>query len=228
MRAVETMPLVGGSVCLDLLNTTGARDTAAPRERLHTYDDLVVWSRRAGLLTAAESRTASSRAARRPTEAAAGLARILAVRERLYRMMRAIAGQRTPDPPDVAWLDRWWRRGQQKRTLVAGGHALEVRDPRAVDAFDGVAWPVIQSAVDLLTSGAVSRLKRCGECDWLFVDDSKNQSRTWCKKECGDRVRARRHYRRVRETPRRRKPAAVHPVSRVETAHARSRRRTAG
>jgi len=59
-------------------------------------------------------------------------------------------------------------------------------------------WPTVASAVELLTSERLTRTKRCGECDWLFVDESKNRSRTWCKKLCGDRTRARRHYDRIR------------------------------
>jgi predicted RNA-binding Zn ribbon-like protein len=60
--------------------------------------------------------------------------------------------------------------------------------------LDAMVWPIVSAAVELLMSDRLARLKRCGECDWLFLDESKNGSRTWCKKDCGDRVRARRHY----------------------------------
>jgi predicted RNA-binding Zn ribbon-like protein len=36
-------------------------------------------------------------------------------------------------------------------------------------------------------------------CGWLFFDASKNRSRRWCAMEdCGNRAKARRHYRRSR------------------------------
>jgi len=36
-------------------------------------------------------------------------------------------------------------------------------------------------------------------CGWLFFDTSKNRSRRWCAMEdCGNRAKARRHYRRSR------------------------------
>lgn len=77
-----------------------------------------------------------------------------------------------------------------------GALQLELR----VDAqeLDAMLWPIIASTVDLLTSDRVPRIKKCGECDWIFLDESKNGSRAWCEKVCGDRTRARRHYARVR------------------------------
>nr|WP_264085191.1 CGNR zinc finger domain-containing protein [Kibdelosporangium phytohabitans] len=36
-------------------------------------------------------------------------------------------------------------------------------------------------------------------CGWLFIDRTRNRSRQWCSsKDCGNRERARRHYRRSR------------------------------
>ena len=47
------------------------------------------------------------------------------------------------------------------------------------------------------------RVKECDNetCRWLFVDMSKNRSRRWCDmKDCGNRAKARRHYRRTRRS----------------------------
>src|SRR5438067_275486 len=36
-------------------------------------------------------------------------------------------------------------------------------------------------------------------CAWLFMDNTRNRSRQWCSMQaCGNRDKARRHYRRVR------------------------------
>jgi len=36
-------------------------------------------------------------------------------------------------------------------------------------------------------------------CGWLFLDETRNRSRRWCSmKDCGNRAKARRHYRRRR------------------------------
>jgi len=53
------------------------------------------------------------------------------------------------------------------------------------------------SALRLLAEGEIARLKICGNCGWLFIDRSKNRSRTWCDMTvCGNRVKANRHYHR--------------------------------
>lgn len=196
--SVKTMPLVGGCVCLDFVNTSGARQRDAPRERLLSYEDLIVWGRRARCIDAAAGARLRRRAAARPREAAAALPYLHRVRETLYRVLRAVA-QHDPVPDeDLARLSGWWREERQQRELVPTRTGFALRFAAIDTALDGVRWPVIASAVELLTEGKVERLRRCGECDWLFLDTSKNGTRTWCKTLCGDRARARRHYDRIR------------------------------
>ena len=60
------------------------------------------------------------------------------------------------------------------------------------------------SAVELLAGDHAAPVKLCGMreatgCSWLFVDESRNGSRRWCSmKDCGNRAKARRHYRKVK------------------------------
>ncbi|NJK80825.1 MAG: hypothetical protein HC914_13385 [Chloroflexaceae bacterium] len=64
-------------------------------------------------------------------------------------------------------------------------------------ALDQVLWPLLWSAVDLLTSADVARVRGCnGEhCSWLFLDTTHNGTRRWCSMEdCGNRHKVRRHY----------------------------------
>ena len=72
----------------------------------------------------------------------------------------------------------------------------------SVDALERVLWPVVRSAADLLTSPERGRVRRCGgaNCDWLFMDNSRNHSRRWCDMgSCGNRAKARRYYARHKE-----------------------------
>ena len=65
-----------------------------------------------------------------------------------------------------------------------------------MDGAQGLRRALALSAVELLCSSELARLAKCGDCDWLFLDTSKNKSRRWCKKTCGDRVKSRAYYRR--------------------------------
>lgn len=196
---VESLPLVGGRLCLDFVNTTGARASGAPRERLWTYADLLTWSRRVGIFDPSEERRLKEQAAVRSGEAQQVLERVREVREGLYRLLRAVTEGREPPAEEVERLSGCWQEDRGRRELVSEPGGFDLRLRVGADELDRMLWPVIDSAVGLLTSGDLSRVKRCGECDWLFFDASKNRSRTWCKTQgCGDRVRARRHYDRVR------------------------------
>ncbi|MGE6786452.1 CGNR zinc finger domain-containing protein [Ensifer adhaerens] len=57
-----------------------------------------------------------------------------------------------------------------------------------------------QSALTLAANPEPDRLKICPHCGWLFLDRSRNRSRTWCDMAvCGNRNKAKRHYHRNRE-----------------------------
>jgi predicted RNA-binding Zn ribbon-like protein len=67
--------------------------------------------------------------------------------------------------------------------------------------LDSVLWAVARSAAELLLSDELQHLRICAadNCAWLFLDRTKNQRRRWCDmKVCGNRVKARRHYERVK------------------------------
>jgi len=57
-----------------------------------------------------------------------------------------------------------------------------------------------RSALMLATFSEPQRLKICPNCQWLFLDRSRNRSRTWCDMTvCGNRVKASRHYQRQKK-----------------------------
>ena len=68
--------------------------------------------------------------------------------------------------------------------------------------------PIARAAADLLAADPVRRVGQCHDdrgCGWLFLDTSRLQSRQWCSMaDCGNRAKARRHYRRVVRSTRRR------------------------
>jgi len=57
-----------------------------------------------------------------------------------------------------------------------------------------------RSALKLLCLPERERLKICPNCEWLFIDRSRNRSRNWCDMTvCGNRAKARLHYRKKRK-----------------------------
>jgi len=53
------------------------------------------------------------------------------------------------------------------------------------------------SALSLVAGDAWRKIRICANCDWLFIDRSRNASRLWCDMSvCGNRRKAKRHYER--------------------------------
>jgi predicted RNA-binding Zn ribbon-like protein len=195
------LKLVGGQLCLDFANTVDWHSSDHPHEWLRSYSDLVAWSQHVGISTDKQARHLLEAAAQAPERAAAVLEHALAVREAIYHIFSAMAAGHVPDTADVATLNEVLPATLSRLQLaVAAEGATWVWAP-GEDDLEQILWPVIRSAADLLTSEEVHRVRECSneECGWLFVDTSKNHSRRWCTMEsCGNRAKARRHYRRSR------------------------------
>lgn len=193
---IETLPLVGGRLCLDFTNTTGKRAGTKPRERLKSYDDLVVFARRKGLLDAVAARALVAASEEDPEGALRVLVEMIAIRESIYRLFLAAVDGRALEGPDLDLLNNRQARAFGQRRLVWSSGAPRWTLPENARDLSRLASRIVMSASEVLTSDDLFLLRKCGECDWLFIDTTKNRSRRWCKKACGDRVKARRYYRR--------------------------------
>jgi predicted RNA-binding Zn ribbon-like protein len=205
IRGERRFKLRGGVVCLDFVNTVGSRLTDRPREYLRSYEDLLGWARQAGLLAPEETEGLFRQAALDSEGARETLSRALALREAIDRVIsRAIAGE-SQDESDLSVLNRELSIALSHLRVMPSGGAydwdwdLSGNDGGA--RLDGPLWPVAQSAAELLTSPKLGRVKVCaGEgCGWMFLDESRNNSRLWCdSRDCGNRERVRRHLARKR------------------------------
>ena len=195
-----TYSFVGGNLSIDFTNTVNGRWSGEIQDKFSSYRDLVAWGRQANLLGDKEEQKLLEKAARRPGEAAKALEEATELREVVYRIFLAVAGEHTPAKADMEKFN-------QKLAAVMTHARIESTQGEFAwgweesDAFDQVTWPVVRAAADLLASHNLERVKTCGsdDCGWLFVDTSRNGSRRWCDmSDCGNRAKARRHYHRVK------------------------------
>ena len=197
---IEGLDLVGGELCLDFVNTGSSRQLGPFVERLHGYGDLVRWGERTGALQPEESARLRAAARRNDAQATHVLEEARALREAIYRVFRARRDNVQPAAGDLALLNAAAARATLAQQLVVTDEGFDVAWPASED-LERAWWPVATSALALLLSSDVSRVKECASenCNWLFLDASKNRSRRWCEmKDCGNRAKARRHYARRR------------------------------
>jgi predicted RNA-binding Zn ribbon-like protein len=191
---IDELRIVGGHLALDFVNTVdGEPDGETGFENLRSYGDLVAWSRRVGLLSWNEAGRLGREANRRPEEAEAVYLDALGLRDVLYGIFCAIAEGGDPPSDSLETLRGYEREAISRGRLVPGNDGFGWQWKGEED-LASVLWPVAHAATGLLTSGGLSRLKRCAGCHWLFLDTSRNRSRRWCTMEvCGTQEKVRRY-----------------------------------
>jgi predicted RNA-binding Zn ribbon-like protein len=214
---LSELPLVGGHPALDLVNTLERGPLLGgkrPYDYLSDSSALLAWTVRAGLVTDTEADRAGRAWREDPAAAHAGIAAVRENREGLHlAMLAAIPSSRggAPAPSGGAaedeaiaaaaalvGLHERWSAAAARATLV-----LDRGDPPAVRlAFGTVPITrlpdcIAEAAVDVLLTADLTRIHRCpvaeGGCGWLFLDQSRNGSRRWCRMaDCGTTTKARR------------------------------------
>jgi predicted RNA-binding Zn ribbon-like protein len=197
-----SLPLIGGTLCLDFANTSSGRGTGQRLEHLRSYDLLLLWCAHAGLLSPADRRRLSRLAAQRPHAAARVLRRALALREAIHATGAALADVAPPPGPALAVINRELTAAMARARLrrADGGFAWDWAE--APPALERILWPIARSAADLLAAPARGRIKQCAGpgCGWIFLDLTKNGNRRWCEMEvCGTRSKIRRYRERRRK-----------------------------
>jgi predicted RNA-binding Zn ribbon-like protein len=179
---------------LSFVNTLSGRPTAAPIERLISYDALVEWAREAGVLKPDDAERLAARGRRRADDAARIVQRARELRERLHETLVSTSQGRMPAATTLdalgAELSRWYPHGR----LVPDGECLQWAYG-GTDELDRPLWEIARATARLVTSPRLMRIRACAaaDCGWWFLDDTKNGSRRWCDmKICGNRDKVRR------------------------------------
>ena len=195
--------LSAGAPCLDFANSWGFRGDPAS-DRLRDFARLLSFAEQSGLIDAAEARRLERAAERDAASAARVFREAQGLRELIYRAFSSAAAGRDVSDVDLTQLNArirltlpHLRIGRVERELQWEWNARASSAPRAL------LWPIVRSAAELLTSADLKRVRECDapDCNWLFLDRSRGRSRRWCSMEsCGNRAKARRHYRRRKKS----------------------------
>lgn len=198
---LDTIEIIGGHPAVDFVNTVHSWHADPPPDYLLDFDDFVDWNRLSGLL-GPRSAAAFKKAPKR--QKAKAFREAIELRHNLRGIMLAIAeGARLPTEA-LDHLNELVRRTATWRRLAAneatGGRTLccawDFSDAPAAAALGPLVW----AAADLLEKGDLGRLRECpGErCGWLFLDTSRNRSRTWCSmRTCGNTAKVKRYRQRA-------------------------------
>ena len=178
----------GGALALDLVNTVVRRnDPKRVFDRLGDVRDANQFARAAAEFRQDELGGGFQFAVPDGTE----FSTLLELREKIYDCFA---------PPDAGAAGRLSTLGS---LLGASEQALAEAGPDSLLCHAVLSWMRLNSA------DKRARLRACPNCDWLFIDKSRNGSRIWCDMAvCGNRQKARLNYEKKRRQPARETKAA--------------------
>jgi predicted RNA-binding Zn ribbon-like protein len=199
VTTISEMDLDGGVACLDFINSGLNTNAGDEVERLHGYQDILILVKRLSLMEPRAIRALSAAAAIHPRKAQEILTKTLHLRHILHTIIGAIADNKVPqiDRSALNAFNDYISSALSTRRFAIGEGTLQWKD--AHTAYD-LLHPLhlfILSAWELIRNAEHSYIRRCGRCQWLFLDTTKNHRRKWCSmRECGSLEKAKRHYRR--------------------------------
>jgi predicted RNA-binding Zn ribbon-like protein len=200
---LEDIEFMGGHPALDLVNTLAGLLGSPPKpedEHLRSHEDLVALGLKTGTLSERAARRLRRAAREDPAGAEAAFESALEARALLESVFRPFA---EGSHPPAGALDDLSELGAAAlahgRLVEAPGHTFQWSWDDA-PGLDAPVWPLVHSALELVTGGPLERLSQCGRCRWLFLDTTKNHSRRWCSTEgCGTDAKKERYVARRRE-----------------------------
>lgn len=214
---VNQLTLVGGHPALDLVNTLERGvplDGEAPHDYLSDPSALLRWTVRIGLISDAEAERVRRAWRQDPGAAHAGLAAVRDIREALHlALLAAIPPENGGTAGDLVGRDggdsvaagaalvglheRWSGAAARATLVLDRGERPQARLVYGTVAAMMIPDRIAEAALDVLLTADLTRVRRCpvaeGGCGWLFLDQSRNGSRRWCRMaDCGTTAKARR------------------------------------
>jgi predicted RNA-binding Zn ribbon-like protein len=204
------LQIVGGHLALNFANTVDDPEGPERYDHAGTYPELVGWAARIGILRPEETAALLATAVAHPGARSSALQKAHALRGSLIEIFTETAminSEEAAAAPDAAPAAQWlslrhfvtdaMAHAELKLDPEPGegrGHVRYVLTWPVIVHLDALLWPITAAAVQLLTSPQLGRVKKCANCPWVFVDQSKNFSRRWCAmNDCGTSEKMRRY-----------------------------------
>ncbi|WP_455827154.1 CGNR zinc finger domain-containing protein [Pseudomonas graminis] len=193
----KSIRLIGGARVLDFINTTNGRRPGTAltvlEERLTSFQFFFEWALHASLLSAREFDAYKPMVFESPISYQPNLDAIVAFRECLYRAFYPLSLHRAAPDEALQQINLTFQQGVAWRVLrsVGGKPAWEWKPCTCAQELTAMLLGRLAiEATQLLMSGDLHALRSCSatDCDWVFLDISKNKQRKWCQMSvCGSR-----------------------------------------
>ncbi len=199
-KNIDTLPIDGGVLCLNFVNTVDSRTKHGAHEYLSDYQQFMLWCNKVEITADTRLDQLAGYAKTHKKEASQALTKIISIRENLYLLFATIASGQ------VGKLDQHVLHHfntnlaeslSHLRFKQEENHLIQTFTKESINLCEPV-WVIVKSAYDLLIGKDYERIKLCHapDCGWLFLDHTKNNKRRWCNPStCGSIEKSKRYYR---------------------------------
>lgn len=191
--------LIAGCLCLDFANTLDKRLSSNPEDKLSGYEELVAFGKQTGVFSHSESRKLLREGRQDKSEASRLFKQAVDLREMVFRILAAVAAGREVSEADAGTLNDALRKLNAGSLVAPGPGQVAWRWVEKSSGVDRLLARIVRSAVEVLTSDDIERVKSCAseKCCWLFMDRSRSRNRRWCEmRTCGSQHKAKAYYKR--------------------------------
>ncbi len=200
-RLRQPFLFVGNHPCLDLINTQMIVQ-GNPTDLLGGCEDLVTWLVQARVVEKVQAAVVMTQWSHEDQEQL--FEQGIKFRGTLREMVKRIVARKSIPHSAVEFINQVLSRcpGYPQLVYKNGGYTRQFQSQAAQK--DGILAPLAEAASDLVCSGNLSLVKKCGNpaCILYFYDTTKNHTRNWCSMQlCGNRIKVAAHYQRKRHIP---------------------------
>lgn len=193
--------LIGGNAAIDFVNTVShwAGDQV---DRLGDPAAFGQWAALAGLLYGDDLERLDAELSADPKGANDFYTEMTKLRAALYRIFFAAAEKAPADDHDLDLLNDWKVRAARHCAIRQDRDGFRRACADEAPALERAMRQIFDAAETLLLSGRLDRLRICGgdDCEWMFLDLSKNGKRRWCSMAtCGNEHKVKAFRKRKKE-----------------------------
>ena len=205
----------GGVLPFHFINTVYAWKGENLYEYLKTYDELLEWCHKVKIFPSPQLDQLREYALKHPKNKELAFEQIKNARNILYRFFSGIAGpgieqsilQQYNILLSKALVHFEWKPSKNALLFSIKKNETDLLLP---------LWKIIQSSHQLLLDKEDYKIKECSQCGWIFLDETRNNSRRWCNTAtCGSVEKMQRYYQKKLNLRIYRKGAEVRYKSRI-------------
>jgi predicted RNA-binding Zn ribbon-like protein len=198
-RNITNLPLDGGLLCLDFVNTVHTRKKAVFHEYLQNYGMFLQWCTKVNIVGSEELKALEEIVIHSPAKAITAYHHLMIARDVLYHFFSAKADNKPVETDVLNEFNTFLSEAFQHIGFENSKDGIKQIWVNPQNELNAPLWKIMKSAYDILTAPEAKYVKECSACGWLFLDKSRTHSRRWCNPlECGSVDKATRYYHRMK------------------------------